>query len=275
MAFWAANNKTAFTCSVRWVLMVLSAAILAAAPTIATPAADIVNGQPAGRGAFPWQAGIFFNGGSFCGATLISDEWLLTAAHCVYGAKNFQVMLGATRVYDDEPGKIKIGIRKAIYHPEYNPNTSNNDVAVMQLDRRIPFSQTIYPISLAHSRDYLRDNTRVRVSGWGKTSDQAHGMSNVLNYVDLTTISNYQCKQYFNPTLIQDYVVCCDGSSIQSICQGDVGGPLVRWDGDAYTAVGISSFVSIRGCAVGNPSGFTRIASFIGFINANTGLNFP
>lgn len=271
---------TALTRSVRWFIIALFAAILSAPPTTAMPAADIINGSPAKQGQFPWMAGVFHTvhgNQQFCGAVLISDEWLLTAAHCVYGATNFQIILGAARAFDDEPGKIKIGVRKAVYHPLYNePAPLNNDIALLQLNSKVNYTSIIQPIRLAHSRDYLKDNAYVTISGWGKTSDQQNAIVNNLNYVQLRTISNDDCKKWFVPQLIQDYIVCCDGSQYLSICNGDDGGPLYTVDGDGWpTLVAIASFASINGCAKGWPSGFTRVAPFISFINGNTGLNFP
>jgi secreted trypsin-like serine protease len=42
----------------------------------------ITNGYTADRGQFPWQAGLEVDGSSFCGGSVISDLWVLTAAHC-------------------------------------------------------------------------------------------------------------------------------------------------------------------------------------------------
>ena len=44
----------------------------------------ITNGNPANRGQFPWQAALIIDNNYFCGGSLISNLWVLTAAHCVY-----------------------------------------------------------------------------------------------------------------------------------------------------------------------------------------------
>lgn len=236
----------------------------------------IINGIEAARGQFPWQVGIFhtINGNrQFCGGALLNNQWVLTAGHCVYNANTFEVILGATRAYDNQNGKITMKIEKALYHPRYNPNNLNNDVAVIKLISPVQYSNYIQPIRLPKSSDYLQPNNYVWVSGWGKTSDQQSQITNILNYVQLRTISNQECKNYFNSNLILDNVVCCDGRQIQSTCNGDSGGPLIQEINGVWTHVGIVSFVSTRGCAVGYPSGFIRTASVLDFIYTNTGIS--
>jgi len=240
--------------------------------------ARIINGYEANIENFPWQVGIFHsvNGnGQFCGGALIDKQWVLTAAHCVYNANNFRVILGASRAYDNQPGKIEVGINKALYHPQYNPSTLNNDVAVIQLDRSVQFTNRIQTIRLARSNSRVEAGANLEVSGWGKTSDEETSITNILKWVELKAISNQECLQYFNPNLIQNNVVCCDGQQYKSTCNGDSGGPLISCNNGDCTHVGVVSFVSTRGCAQGYPSGFARTADFISFINYNTGLNFP
>merc|ERR1712107_205407 len=55
----------------------------------------IVGGYEAVPHSFPWMAALFVDEQWFCGGTLISDEWVLTAAHCANGASSMRIMLGA------------------------------------------------------------------------------------------------------------------------------------------------------------------------------------
>ncbi|XP_023726958.1 brachyurin-like, partial [Cryptotermes secundus] len=91
----------------------------------------ITGGISAERGQFPWQVGLIIGGSSFCGGSLISERWVLTAAHCA--GNSYEVRLGATRLDIDEAGSQVLTSRTSIVHENYNSNTINNDIAVIQL----------------------------------------------------------------------------------------------------------------------------------------------
>ncbi|PSN53082.1 Chymotrypsin BI [Blattella germanica] len=204
------------------------------APEVAAP--KIVNGNQASRGQFPYQAALYLDGSSFCGGSLISTTYILTAAHCAQG---------------------------------YNSQTLANDIALVRLPSAVSLSNYIQTIKLPSysmaSNSFA--GTTVTVSGWGKTSDNG-GVSNQLNYVNLNIITNSACSSYYGSTIISS-TICADGSSRQSTCNGDSGGPMVT----NGVQIGVVSFVSSRGCASGYPSGYARVTSFLSWISSNTGIS--
>ncbi|KAI4465909.1 chymotrypsin-related [Holotrichia oblita] len=113
----------------------------------------------------------------------------------------------------------------------------------------------------------------VTVSGWGRTSDTIPSISNILNYVSLTTISNAQCAAVYGSQVIISSTICAVGNPHHSTCNGDSGGPLIDVSGGSLRQVGVVSFVSSAGCASGHPSGYVRTESFLDWIAQNTGLN--
>lgn len=94
----------------------------------------IVDGQNAKIGQFPYYAflniRLLENEGAACGASLLSDEWLLTAAHCLRGAKSLDVVLGESQLEHFEPGAIAISVGSDGFHvhPDYNPSAALNDI---------------------------------------------------------------------------------------------------------------------------------------------------
>merc|ERR1712130_677053 len=58
----------------------------------------IVGGHEAAHHEWPWQVALFIDDAWFCGGSLISDEWVMTAAHCADGASYFDIMAGAHNV---------------------------------------------------------------------------------------------------------------------------------------------------------------------------------
>ncbi|XP_065172973.1 collagenase-like [Atheta coriaria] len=129
----------------------------------------LIKGYPAAPGQIKWQVGIYYNSSGvthFCGGALISNQWVLTAAHCVYNSQSFDVFLGGTHAYRRQYGKILTKIKMAVLHPLYNTSTYENDVAMIQLIRRVSFSYFIQPIALPKHNNYLKSNEDVWVSGY-------------------------------------------------------------------------------------------------------------
>jgi len=98
----------------------------------------IIHGEAAKRGQFPYQAAIYMDRKSFCGGSLIGITWILTAAHCAVKVKAFTVYLGALEIkLPDEPGRIVQESTVAYPHEEYNAQSLNNDVALVELPEAI------------------------------------------------------------------------------------------------------------------------------------------
>jgi len=116
----------------------------------------------------------------------------------------------------------------------------------------------------------------VTVTGWGKPSDSAGGISPVLREVrDIPVITNSDCNDVYG--IVGDGVVCIDTTGGRGSCNGDSGGPLVqkaggKAAGDKWTQVGIVSFGASAGCEVGMPAGFTRTEYYLDWIKSETGM---
>ncbi|KAK7869888.1 hypothetical protein R5R35_006690 [Gryllus longicercus] len=231
------------------------------------PDARIINGNTASRGQFPYQAALYLNGVSFCGGSLISTRWILTAAHCASGISRFTVYLGAQNLQVNEAGRLVISTTSKIVHSGYNGNTLNNDIAVINLNQDVSLSSYIQPIRFASGSATYAGIT-ARVSGWGRTSDTS-GVSNTLNYADLSIITNTVCSQTFGSIIVSS-TLCASTASGRSTCNGDSGGPLIN--PSTGTQIGIVSFGSSAGCTKGYPVGFARVTSFASWITSNTGV---
>lgn len=116
------------------------------------PAAEsrIIGGQLARQNAWPWFALLMVQrrkSGRFlaeCGATLISDSHVLTAAHCVLEQgkrtireSRLQVRLSEFDMSKRGDGELDVGVSRVFPHPEFNPKTFKNDIALIKLDRRV------------------------------------------------------------------------------------------------------------------------------------------
>merc|ERR1719175_495520 len=104
---------------------------------IAQRVTKIVGGQETEVNEWPWQIGMVWSGSSsvFCGGTVISDEWILTAAHCTDGTNpaDIQVLLGEHDYWDDNDGQVRMAITEIINHPDYDSSTTDQDFSLLRM----------------------------------------------------------------------------------------------------------------------------------------------
>ncbi|KAL9700799.1 hypothetical protein quinque_004240 [Culex quinquefasciatus] len=170
------------------VIAVLMLAIPALVRSHPSESPRIVAGKDAELGQFPYQAMLRIQmekGRALCGGSLISEEWVLTAGHCVEGASSFEVHLGAVEFKEPEggDGRTVLNATEFIRHEEYRRESVSNDIAVIKLPQRVPFSDRIRPVALPTGHDDY--NRRMAIaSGWGKTKDRG-GAAQRLQYAPL------------------------------------------------------------------------------------------
>jgi secreted trypsin-like serine protease len=232
----------------------------------------IINGDKAVLGQFPWQAALRVTGNSrnwFCGGSIISEEWILTAGHCVSGGLSAIIETGLV----DLDGNIGLESTSSdlVLHEGYDIDTLSNDIGLIKLSKPLQFDENTAAISL--SSEPLSEDEEVTVSGWGLTSDGGTAVSPVLNYVKLVTIANSDCEKTFG-SIIHDTTLCAvsDANPVKSPCNGDSGGPVVINVDSNPEHVAIASFVSDSGCESDNPSGYTRTAPYRDWIREKTGV---
>jgi len=236
----------------------------------------IVGGHEAAENEWPWQVALFIDDAWFCGGSIISDEYIMTAAHCADGASYFNILAGAHDVRaDSEPHRVEITSYEGFTHPDWDSNTLENDIALVRLPEKIEFNDYIRPACLPPAEDesngYVGDLTTP--VGWGKNADSAGGITPKLQMVeDLPVIDNPTCNETYG--IIYAGIMCIDSSNGKGVCNGDSGGSLnMRQEADnKWTQVGVASFVSSSGCESGDPHGFTRVAYFGQWIESETGL---
>merc|ERR1712002_668357 len=239
----------------------------------------IVGGHEANEHQWPWQVALFIDNAWFCGGALISDEWVMTAAHCADGASYFDIMAGAHNVRaGSEPHRIEITSFEGQTHPEWDSNSLYADIALVHLPEKVAFSEFIRssclpPASDANEQYVGQLTTPV---GWGKNADNAGGITPDLNMVsDLPVITPAACADYYG-SIIYSGIMCIDAAGGKGVCNGDSGGTLnIRQSegGNKWTQVGVTSFVSSAGCESGNPHGFSRVAEHLEWIETVTGLS--
>uniref|UniRef100_A0A6A7FNN4 Transmembrane protease serine 9-like n=1 Tax=Hirondellea gigas TaxID=1518452 RepID=A0A6A7FNN4_9CRUS len=240
-------------------------------PVIENPA-RIVGGNEAVPHSYPWMAAIFIDDAWFCGGSIISEEWILTAAHCMDGARTAEVVLGAQNIDKYEASQVTVYSTDFTVHEYYNPSLITDDLALIHLSEPITFTTEIQPVCMpAYSTPGLEAGELVNPSGWGTTSDNDFYITDVLREVTVPVMSNRQCKLIYGPS-VTDNTVCVDTTGGMGICSGDSGGPLNHVENGISYIRGISSYGSSAGCETGYPNGFSRVSNYLDWIETNTGI---
>ena len=202
-------------------------------------------------------------GGHFCGGSLVREDWVITAAHCVEGSNNgLQVKIGLHNV-NGTTGAITRNVDQVIVHPSYSSWSLDNDYALLHLSQPVT---TFEPIQLCTDTNHDEEPTMSTTMGWGATSSGGWG-STYLMEVDVPIDDS--CGNIGNETT--NNMVCAgDSNGGEDSCQGDSGGPLIMTNSDGeYELIGIVSW-GYGWADAGYPGVYSKIHSrldwFFGYI---------
>ncbi|KGL78596.1 Ovochymase-1, partial [Tinamus guttatus] len=224
----------------------------------------------------------------FCGGSLVREDVVITAAHCVANLEQkllgrLVVTVGEHRLRQADREEQSIPVSRVAVHPGFEARRyPHRDVAVLRLQRPARTGDEVHPICLPHRDEDFEAGTLCVASGWGKMSEGAGEPAAVLQEVELPLIDDETCGALLRdadlPAPPRGSVLCAgfpDGG--KDSCQGDSGGPLacMRPSG-AWTLAGVVSWGV--GCARGwdapqrlavahgSPGVFSRVAAFVDFI---------
>lgn len=205
-----------------------------------------------------------------CGGSLIWDNFVLTAAHCVLDSRSRApdvVRLGDLNLYsaDDDHYAQQFEIKAIIRHPEHRFSAGYHDIALLKLDRNVTLDETVVPACL-----WTDEEIRFReliATGWGSTGYAEEHTPNLLK-VMLKPMDIRQCSLFYPVSKklhkgLQSQHLCAVDEQMDT-CEGDSGGPLqVKLLHNSRMTpflVGIISFGST--CGVSNPGVYTRVSEY-------------
>ncbi|KAJ8724715.1 hypothetical protein PYW07_015673 [Mythimna separata] len=236
----------------------------------------IAGGLNSSTGEHPYFAGLIITlktgETSVCGGALLNRYYVATIAQCWYDGESegreMQVVLGTVKLFS---GGLRKYANSVTLHPQYDPSTLANDVAMVNVPYIYSSSYTITPIVLPVAYFSSLEGYTAEIIGFGRTSPTgALDGSSSLRDVFVKVMGNAQCKAIYGETVTLD-IMCTSGDGGKGACGGDYGGPLIlrRYSGASGQdmLVGLVSFTAAAGCNAGYPTGYTRITSHLRWIN--------
>ncbi|XP_053689217.1 brachyurin-like [Sabethes cyaneus] len=243
-----------------------------------TPSRRITNGWEAAPGQFPYQIAVliaFSDGDGLCGGSVLTRNYILTAAHCVVNAQRGVAVIGAhdRTVNEASQQRIEFSISGIRIHEGYTPTNTRNDVAVVRLNSVITFNERVQPVRIPAAGDNRQFAGSIgTVSGFGRWSDSSPNTAAILRYTSNPLLTEADClaRWSHNTNVIQPQNICMSGDGGRSACHGDSGGPMTIFENGNTVQVGIVSFGSSAGCSIGMPSVYVRITHFRQWIVSNS-----
>ncbi|RXN24222.1 complement factor D-like protein [Labeo rohita] len=200
----------------------------------------IVNGTEAKPHSRPYMVSL--QKGYVCGGFLISDRFVMTAAHC--------------------RKKVRIGVESYHKHLDFNIHTFQNDIMLLRLEKEVEQNEIVKMISIPTQEGDVKPDSACSVAGWGRLSLKGK-KSTCLMEADVKIMNNTECKNRWKKNYLASQMMCVYGHG--GSCSGDSGGPLVCGD----TAVGVTAFGGRNACnSRERPEVYTKISAYLPWIHS-------
>lgn len=213
---------------------------------------------------YSWIVSLQEGGRHFCGGSLISAEWVLTAAHCVEGSSpaGVQLRIGSN---DRTQGGEEAQAGEIVIHPDYD---GTHDIALIKLDAPVQSA----PITLGTAAEV---GTESRILGWGQTTPEPGGDqgSDTLQELDVSVVDPQGCD---DGQIDAETELCTENPNGDSgACYGDSGGPQITKEDGEWALIGDTSRSGGSSTCAKEPSIYTSTVAHTDWVNETTGGENP
>ncbi|XP_075851584.1 putative serine protease 45 [Microcebus murinus] len=226
---------------------------------------------------WPWEVSLRIENEHVCGGALINSSWVVTAAHCILGTKEYSVMLGTSKLQPVNVTRaLWIPVKDIIMHPKYwGQNFIIGDVALLHLHTPVIFSNYVQPICLPEPNLNLKVGTQCWVTGWSQVKQRFSAdsvLTTELQEAEVFIMDNKRCDRIYHRKSIFPRVIrlvlkdmVCATNYGDNLCNGDSGGPLACEVEGRWILAGVLSWE--KACAKAeNPGVYTRVTKYTKWI---------
>ncbi|CAH2318999.1 cationic trypsin [Pelobates cultripes] len=219
----------------------------------------IIGGYECPRNSQPWQVYFTYKGQRWCGGSLITSRWIISAAHCYKQPKSLIAHLGEHETSKEEGTEQHIQVEKAYQFFYYNEYYMDHDFMMVKLSKDAEFNQYVQPIKVA--RDCPKAGSQCLVSGWGNLLTSGVQYPDALQCLNVPVLSDESCKASYRDQITSNMFCAGFLEGGKDSCQGDSGGPLVC-NGELYGVVSWG-----KGCAQrAYPGVYTKVCNYLEWI---------
>ncbi|XP_048354930.1 complement factor D [Sphaerodactylus townsendi] len=231
----------------------------------AWPRGRILRGEETTPHQRPYMTSLQVAGEHICGGFLISDQWVLSAAHCLedVGNETLQVLVGAHSLSEPERNKRLAGVQELFPHPNSSAGNPHDDLLLIQLKEKVSINSDVQFLAFQRQDRDVPAGTPCEVAGWGIISNTGK-RPDKLHQVELAVLSRATCntRTHYDGAVTEKLM--CTESKRKDSCKGDSGGPLV--------CNGVAEGVVATGSRIcGNwkkPGIYTRIGPYVTWIES-------
>ncbi|XP_038618210.1 serine protease 33-like [Tachyglossus aculeatus] len=255
----------------------------------------VVGGEDAKDGEWPWQISLFWGDSHYCGGSLITNSWVLTAAHCVFHREpsNYSVVLGTNTLEPISPDGVIRKVKKIVAHPGFTANIEDSsDIALLELSEPVSFTEKIQPICIADNSSRPASGTPCWATGWGSLGVEGETdlpPPQALQKVKLPLIYREACDNLYHlpdqpsptspspgddielpegPNIVEGMICAGYPEGRPDVCFGDSGGPLSCPVNGVWVLTGIVSWGVDCG-SPNHPGVYTDVATYTSWILEN------
>ncbi|KAE8741968.1 Trypsin-like [Frankliniella occidentalis] len=212
---------------------------------------QIVGGTAADIRDFGHQVSWLYEGFHRCGGSILTADYILTAAHCVSGSSpgpQHEILAGTSIISTERRNRGQTTqIVEMHVHPKFDVHTYTHDIALLRVWPQLSFNSAVHPIQLIDAGGAPYPTESVVVTGWGLLKENSQYQTPILQKVRVFVNDIAHCRnKYMEASWVLPDTLMCAAADKKDACQGDSGGPLVY-----YTEEGSQRLVGIVSSGIG------------------------